>query len=710
MIHLQFLWHLHQPYYGLPGRASNTMPWVRLHSVKSYYDMGRMLERHPQVRGVLNFSGSLLRQLIEYVDDGKRDTWWTLTLKRPEELSQTERVFLVRHFFSIDWDTCIRRYPRYAELLEMRGSAGPDDAARFSDQDLRDLQVWFNLAWLGFSARDERPIAQELIAKGAGFTEAEKEALLEQHIEIMRLIAPMYRGLHRRGQIELSVTPMYHPILPLIIDTDAARRATPDRPRPPRTCSPDDAREHVRRALLVSRSYFDVDVDGMWPAEGSVSPEASGIFSEFALRWIASDEDVLHGSLGAGYQRQRDLMRPWSLGSEAPAIFFRDRQISDQIGFHYSKAEPHAGAQDLLRRVREQGQSSPLADPVVSVILDGENPWEHYPDDGQAFLDELYRQIEQSSDIESTTPSRFLDAHPDVGRLEHLHSGSWILGNYQIWIGHEETNRAWEMLGHARAALTDAERAGDLPEDALATAYEALLMAQGSDWFWWYGDDFSSENDADFDRLFRDQLRVVYRSLRIDAPPELDTSIMSGAQADVIFDPPRNLIRPQIDGRTDFFYEWSGAGVYRPGGGRGSMFDGSRYVREINIGFDLENLYVRVEPDKDLRARLEHVQVVVQVRCGERAYYMEIEPSTGEGSIALTSGATEVEYPLELVAFQDDLEFAVPFAQLGAKQGDLILLNVSVRDDDVEVERHPQGASFELTTPDDDFEARNWMV
>ncbi|MFP4598749.1 MAG: glycoside hydrolase, partial [Persicimonas sp.] len=260
--YVQFLWHFHQPCYSVPKQSTNKLPWVRLHAIKSYYDMGRMLERFPQMRCVVNFSGCLLQQLREYIEDGKRDTWWELTEKPAFELDEAERAHLLRNFFSIDWDHCVARYPRYQELLEKRG-ADPDkiDPNAFSVQELRDLQVLFNLAWFGFSARQERVVLQALIDKGRGFTESEKQAVLEQQIEIMQLVAPLYRKLHRRGQVEVSISPMYHPILPLLIDTDSAAVATPERPRPPRMQAVEDAHFHIAEARTVARDVLGIDVN-----------------------------------------------------------------------------------------------------------------------------------------------------------------------------------------------------------------------------------------------------------------------------------------------------------------------------------------------------------------------------------------------------------------------------------------------------------------
>jgi alpha-amylase/alpha-mannosidase (GH57 family) len=698
---LIFLWHLHQPYYGLPGREAFLLPWVRLHATKSYYDMARMLEEHPSIKATVNFSGALLKQLREYVEDGRRDTWWEMTRAPADSLDAHDRLFLLKNFFSIDWERCIEPHPRYRELLERRGR-GPvlADPSAFSVADMRDLQVWFNLAWFGFAARDERFIVQELIRKGRGYTESEKEALLEQQIDVMALIEPLYRELHARGQVEVSVTPMYHPILPLIIDTDEAAVATPDRPRPGRLRAREDAVQHVDDARTVAREFFGIDVNGMWPAEGSVSPEAYAIFAEENVSWIATDEEVLRHSRGAAWNRDRDLYKPWQLG-DGPVIFFRDHGISDQIGFVYSKNPHDVAVGDFVRRVEGCSEGS-----VVSVILDGENPWEHFPNDGHEFLEALYLALENSNTITTTTPSEWLDENgKKAGRLEHLHSGSWINGNYQIWIGHPDENRGWDLLRHTRDDLHEWLSTGGRDPDVVAEAFEALYVAEGSDWFWWYGDDFQTPHDVDFDRLFRENLKAIYAIIGEVPPSVLSDPIVTEQHTPVALTKPTGLIRPQIDGRSDYYYEWAGAGEYVNRGGRGSMFENSRAIQMIQIGFDLENIYLRIEPGPDLPDLMQAV-FRVTIATPRATFDVALKPDGGEVTCASPATSEDV------VAHAVDtcVESAISFDSLLLQPGEDFRIAVALLLDEVEQERHPGQGAFHLTVPDETFEGRNWIV
>jgi alpha-amylase/alpha-mannosidase (GH57 family) len=711
---LQFVWHFHQPYYSTPDRGRNTLPWVRLHAIKSYYDMGRMLEQYPEVHCTINLSGSLLEQLREYLDVGKRDTWWYLTEKPAAHLTQPDKLHLLRHFFSLDWSASVEPIPAYRDLLEKRGRE-PDelDPDVFSEQEYRDLQVLFNLAWFGFSARRERTIVQALLEKGSNYSEDEKRALLEQQIEVMQLLIPLYRKLHARDQVELSVTPMYHPIMPLLLDTESAAEPMPDASLPPRLQAPEDAETQIEQARAIARDLLGVDVTGMWPAEGAISPETVELFETQGLRWCASDEAILARSRGDDWSRADDLYRPWQLGDGRTQLFFRDREISDQIGFVYKQNDPARAVDDFFERIDSVASSAPLDAPLVSIILDGENPWIHYPNAGEDFLHELFGRISEADRVETVTPTDVLEDRNDasVGRLDRLASGSWIAGDFGIWIGADETNRAWELLGETRRTLMELEGEMELSEAERKRAWNAIHIAEGSDWFWWYGDDFTSENDADFDRLFRDQLRFVYNLLGREVPEALNTAIMEGGTPQISFDPPKQLIQPRIDGQSEYYYEWSGAGVYRNTGAHGSMFENTRYVDEIRIGFDPDHLYMRIDPGPDLMGGMTGIGCRIDLQTDEDRHVVDVTTEGGVTAELYTGDTASGDgIPLERVAFDDCLEVAIPFNLLDAFPGDRIGIRISVREGRLEREHHPTHDALEIEVPDETFEARNWMV
>ena len=704
-----FLWHMHQPDYGLPGQGLNLLPWVRLHATKAYYDLPWLLQQHPEVRAVINLSGSLLTQLAAYADGSLGDVWLDLTRKAPEELDRPGRFFLLENFFSIHWDRHVRAMPGFARLLAKRGpNADPAKVDAWSDEDLLDLQVLFSLAWMGFAARSESGLVRELLAKGSGFAREDKLALIDEQFRILRSLVPLYRQLDERGQIELTTTPLYHPILPLVIDSDAARRCAPTRPVPQRFAWPQDARWHVEEAAAVFANLFGRRPRGMWPAEGSVSPEVVPLFAEAGVRWIASDEDVLMASSPRPSNREDALYRPYvaASGGHEIDILFRDHAISDLIGFTYAHNPPDDAAADLVNRL-EAAAAGTRNGALISVILDGENPWEAYEDDGHPFLLALFRRLEQSPRIRTVLPGDHLAQHPPTDRLTHLHSGSWILGNYQIWIGAEETNAAWNLLGQARALLAESSEASD-------ETWRAMYAAQGSDWFWWFGDDFTCTHKAEFDNLFRAQLRAVYEGCGAQAPAELHRRVghNDSDPSDVVA--PRSLITPRLDGQASSFFCWAGAGNYEPSGGAGAMFRSHRYVQAIHFGFDQTRLFLRVDPDVDLDDdAAKGIEVHVELRTwndGEASVYAVRVPLWNPAGATFSHPADGASTRLPNVAFGRVLEFAVPFVLLGARPADKVDFVISLVRDGIEFVRHPPAARIGLKVPDDSFELDNWVV
>jgi len=700
---LLFVWHFHQPYFSHPDRTSNTLPWVRLRAISSYYDTGRMLENHPEIRCVVHFSGALLEQLREYLEVGKRDTWWHLTEKPASSLSEVERRHLLRHFFRLSWDTSVRPIPRYRGLLEKRGEDPEQlDPASFSDQELRDLQVLFNLAWFGWSAREERSVVRTLLEKGEQFSEAEKGAVLEQQMEVMQLLLPLYRRLHRRDQVEIGITPMYHPIVPLLIDTETAARPGSERPRPDRFRAPEDAETQLRRARTVVRDVLGVDAGGVWPPGGAVSPETVVLFEETAFDWCASDEEILRRSRGRRWDRSADLYRPWRLREGGTTMLFGDRTLSDQIEFVYGDAPVDRAVDDFLERC-EAVERSGGERPVVTVALGGESPWGRYRHGGRYFLDELYGRVAVSEAVETTTPSR-LEAAP--ARLETLHSGSRLHGDFRTWIGGETTNRAWESLRSARATVVDRVDEVELTESERRKTWKALYMAEGSDWYRWYGENFSSADSADFDRLFREQLRYVYRMLGETPPGRLDSAIAPDRTPRIPFAAPRTLIKPKIDGRSDDYYEWSGSGIYRPGGGPASMFETVRFVEEIRVGYDLDYLYVRVDPSPDVLSEWVGVDLRLQIEAGERKWEARVPGDEREGRLERANSSRSL--PLELVGVRESLEVGIPFELLGVGPGDPLELIVAILGVRAERERHPPQGTLAIEVPDESFDLVNW--
>jgi alpha-amylase/alpha-mannosidase (GH57 family) len=554
---LALLWHQHQPAYkdvtSSSPVGSYRAPWVRLHAIRDYYSMAALLAEHPGVHLTINLTPVLLWQLREYADEGATDRALDLTLRPAEELDEDEREQVLATFFDADWHNQILRHPRYAELFGRRRDGHP-----FSAPDLRDLQMWANLAWFGEEFRTssvslptgESASVRHFVEQGRGFSVADVRAMVAEQLKIIRAVIPIHRELRARGQIEVATSPFAHPILPLLLDTD---RATVDRPgatRPPRFARPDDAEAQVRLAVEEYRRGFGEHPRGMWPAEGAVSPALVPLLARHGVRWIASDGGVLARSGRYGYDAADPnvLCRPYRVreGGRALSIFFRDTDLSDAIGFRYAGYADQAKAARILVGAVKARLAQPTGpvddDRILTLVLDGENAWGSFPKDGRPFLHELYRLLDADRDVATVTFSEYLDGAPDRGlaphpvdeheQLHELHTGSWIdeqgsapgvdLGT---WIGEPEENRAWELLGRARAAL---DAAGATPERT-PQAFRALYLAEGSDWFWWLGEDQESGNDSDFDDLFRQHLRAAYWLAGAAPPADLDRPIVPRA-------------------------------------------------------------------------------------------------------------------------------------------------------------------------------------
>jgi len=726
-----FLWHMHQPYYTDPVAGSASMPWVRLHATKAYFDMAYVLERFPAVKATFNFTPSLLLQLHEIGAGTVRDLFFEHAERPAENLRPEEKAFLIRHFFSANWATMVRPYPRYHELLVKRGLEVSGQqleriARQFTTQDFLDLQVWFNLAWFGYGPVHRYPRLAAFRAKNRGFTEEDKQEVLSLQRTAVKEIVPLYRALADRGQIELTTTPFYHPILPLVIDSETTHRARPDLPLPSRFRAPEDAEAQLRRAVSYHTATFGRPPAGLWPSEGSVCPELIPMVQRVGIRWLATDEGILARSRQTAQQpwhRASDLYRPYRTGPDNAevSILFRDRELSDAFGFVYHKTMPDSAADDVLRRLRQVVQDAPHDQVVIPIILDGENPWEHYHDGGEQFLSRLYSAFtkgvlnQDSIQVGTSTVSEALEAMPPGPSLSHLHSGSWINQDYKIWIGHQEDNRGWDLVGHTRSRLL--ELSPGLPPAQAEAAWNELYAAEGSDWFWWYGDDFDTAYKEEFDRLFRTHLKNVW-TIAGATPPDLLNQPVCGVRllsdADRVTEP-LSFLHPTLDGQVTDFFEWRGAGRIDPNPPLGAMWKAEGLFTAIYFGWDLDHLFLRLDPDEQSRARQPMLQIEVQMQTSTAQFRLSW-PLVGAGpqQYVLAQRAGDESWqdiaPSRLIARQTVVELAVPFKDLGVETGQTIGLSVVVLEHGLEIARYPHQRPATVTVPDTDFEATMWRV
>ena len=600
-LYLSIIWHQHQPvYFKDPDTGVYAKPWVRVHAAKDYVDMAAILEQYPDIHATFNLTPSLIRQLDDLAA-GARDQYWLMTEVPADRLTDEDKTFLRDRFFDTN-PNIIARFPRYQQIADDRENSDGWDAGTW-----RDLQVLFNLAWTDPDWLAREPL-QALAGEGGDFAEEDKATILDEHQRLVEETIPVHQRLQESGQIEVTMTPYAHPILPLLIDTSLARIAMPKADLPPRFSFPRDAVAQVERGVELYRQHFGVDPRGMWPAEGAVAQEMVGIAGRNGLAWMASDEEVLAKSLEmAGFSRDSTetvqdadlLYRPYyvtDLNSPPVAIVFRDHVISDKVGFTYSGMDGAEAAADFLQRlhlIKDQLEAEGAEGPhLVSVILDGENAWEYYDNDGKAFLHALYQGLSEDPELETVTPGEFLAIAPEQPSIEQLWAGSWISHDFSTWIGEEEENTAWDYLRQTRELLElyirDKRTA---PEENLARAIDAMMIAEGSDWFWWYGSDQDSGSDADFDQQFRDTLRQVYLALGEEVPAFVDVPVIP-QQAQSPDQAATDLITPTIDGVMSEG-EWDAAGYYVASGG--AMAAALPFFDRLAYGFDQQNLYLAVE-------------------------------------------------------------------------------------------------------------------
>ncbi|MCL2335705.1 MAG: glycoside hydrolase family 57 protein, partial [Endomicrobia bacterium] len=492
-IYLAFLWHQHQPMYKNPVTNVYELPWVRLHATKDYYDMVAALDDFPKIKANFNLVPSLLMQLEEYSCGKAKDKFLELTLKDAAFLTADEKVFILMNFFMANWDNMIFPYNRYLQLLEKRGRHTTEEEIRktlnyFKVEDFRDLQVWFNLTWMDIYWRKQDAFIDSLYNKGRDFTEEEKQKLMEKQLEICSMVVQKHKEAQDRGQIEVSVTPYYHPILPLLCDTGSAHQATPQMRLPSkRFAHPEDARWHIENAVSFYEERFGRKPAGMWPSEGSVSNEAAALISDAGIKWTATDEAVLFNSAKEYAGDRKFLFRPFTLAVNGKKIdmIFRDHGLSDSIGFVYSKWNPEDAANDFVSKIRNIAAfvGNDYYAPLVSVILDGENCWEYYKNDGWDFLTKLYEKLSNDDVIETVRISDYLEKFPPKNTITSLTAGSWINGNFGVWIGHSEDNTSWDYLAITRDFLVKflEDNPGFKGSEQEKEAWANLYAAEGSD-------------------------------------------------------------------------------------------------------------------------------------------------------------------------------------------------------------------------------------
>ncbi|HWF10846.1 MAG TPA: glycoside hydrolase family 57 protein [Bryobacteraceae bacterium] len=682
-IHLCFLWHMHQPFYKDLASGEYRLPWTRMHALKDYYGMVRILEDFPRIRQTFNLVPSMIVQVEEYARGEARDPFLECALKPAESLTPEERAFILRNFFMANPARMIQRYPRYAELYAAHNGAREMKGV-FGAHEFRDLQVLSQLAWFDEEFQEKDAEVRSLVEKGRNFSLDDQALVGRKEREICAQVIPEYRKLAQSGQIEISTTPFYHPILPLLCDSDIASVAHPHVPLPPRFCYPGDARLQLDMARDYIQKTFGVAPAGLWPSEGSVSDHVLELAAAAGFKWAATDNGVLDRTLRRAATPDITY-RPyrWTQRDRDIRMIFRDHVLSDLIGFVYSGMGAAEAAQDFLHRIRDncRGLLERGRDALVPIILDGENAWEYYDHNGRPFFRELYSRIQDDATMDAITVREALE-RVDPEPLTHIHPGSWINANFDVWIGAEEDNKSWRLLLDARKAL---ENANDVDEARRNRAREEILIAEGSDWNWWYGPEHETANAVEFDQIYREHLANVYRSLGLPTPPELSVPILKIAREETLT-PPLGPIRPTINGVVDSYFEWLGAGVYRVDQRSGSMHGKRALVSEVRFGAGDSMVYLRIDFVEG-RATIEGLEI-----------HAELADANGQPQRRLVAriraGTALTEDHAGKVAFKDVMEIAMP-----AVAGEESRIRLSFWQDGLPIEAIPPQDYLRISAP-----------
>lgn len=680
-VSVAFLWHFHQPLYSKPEDSTLPLPWVRLHCLKDYLDMLKHVQNYPEVHVTFNFTPSLLKQIDDYRTGVCTDEQFLLFKKKAEELTVEDRKNILRDFFLAHWEQMIEPNKRYFSLLLKRGKTIVEEevdsiAATFTEEEMRDLQIWSNLVWIDPLFREE---IKDLYEAGKHFTEEDKDRVIAVEKKIVSSIVDEYKKAQDSGQIEISTTPLYHPILPLLIDSELAKVSNPNVAIPFHFTHPEDARYQISEGFVVYEKMFGKKPRGLWPSEGSVCTALMPLLAEHDVRWIATDEEILARSIDVSFRRDENgvpnrpelLYKPWKFGDTA--ILFRDHALSDRIGFVYNRWDQKDAARDFIQKLNHIRNSLPAFDEfVIPIILDGENAWESYANDGTEFLEELYSGLVENN-LKMTTISEFLQQHEVKNDLSSVFPGSWIGGNFNIWIGHPEDHVAWQIMIKLRRKLVQK----NITDKKI---WDRFYVLEGSDWYWWFGGEHYSAVSETFDELFRHNAAWIYKQIGEEPPPELFSFIKKPAERLTI--QPNDRMTPEIDGLITHFYEWFHAGhaaINRMGG---TMHRFAGLFSVIYCGFDEQNLYVRFDIENH---DISDYQYKVRFYRPKK-----VTISLGEDSPVTYKmvNVAELSIPLTLLDFNErtsEVEFLITAQQKGVEIDRTPLLSFMVRLHDVKL-------------------------
>lgn len=601
---IALIWHMHQPAYRTAEGEIYLMPWVRMHAIKDYLDMLLILDEFPSLKLNFNLVPVLLDAIYDYGYNGAHDIYSKLTVA--EHLSNEEKEFVFNHFFDANYKNMVLHHDEYRKLYEKRYSREDITIHDFSDQEYFAVMSWFNLAWFDPYWRKSEELVRIADKKNEEFTLEDREKIIELQRKICREIIPQYKKYQLAGRIEISTSPYYHPILPLLLDMNDAEKSNPSLPAPKlHSNMKDDAIWQVKSALDKFEDLFDVRPRGIWPSEQCISKKTLELFQDLGVKWTISDEGVLEQSLKTEFVRDfrgyledpYSLCHPYSYQTIGKKIniLFRDSVLPNLIGFEYPNHDPQKAAYDLYDRIKtiqSKLQNSPDNSHILTIAMDGENCWENYSEDGHIFLSELYRLLTTDEGLETVRVSDYLEKAERSVRLSKIHPGSWINRDFSLWVGEPTKNLAWEYLDKTRTDLISFEK--EKPDkELLKQAWNEIYICEGSDWYWWYGEPNDSGQDEIFDFIFRERLQNVYKILSKPVPDYLTLPLSAYFERGSRY-PKGDVGGFELDGCTS--ENWVNAGcIDIPST---PTMQENRLFNKIYFGSNSNNLYLRFDINK----------------------------------------------------------------------------------------------------------------
>ena len=722
---IAFYWHMHQPVYQLSPEGDYLMPWTRLHAVKDYLDMMTILDNFKNIKLNFNLVPVLLDAFIDYGEKGLHDLHSRLTVTDINDLSSDDKEFILNNFFDSNYRTMIFPYEEYNRLFQKRQSMSEADIAAFTDEEYSDLMALFNLAWFDPTYKNEYIELKKLFKKGKGYTLEDRRKIIEIQRDIIRRIIPSYRKYVEEGKVEVTTSPYYHPILPILLDIKSIKIANKEG-LPSDLKMPLDAKVQTEAALDRIEELIGKRPRGIWPSEHCISPKELDMFKELGIDWSISDEGILSESINFEFVRDFKgyLEEPYHLlksyeYKNGLKMVFRNSLFSNLIGFEYPNYDSALAANDLYDRIKVMQSkllSSPDDNHIITVAMDGENCWENYPNDGLTFLKTLYELIDKDESLETVLLSEYIDREKYHKPLKAIASGSWINRNFKLWIDEPLKNLAWNYLKQVRDDFCKYVKENPYNPN-IELARRELFICEGSDWFWWYGEPNDSGRDNIFDYIYREHLKNIYLYLGLESPDYLDIPLLSAISKPSRY--PKGEINPVLDGqdKTDD-NSWLNAGcIAIPDG---PVMKENKFFDKICFGYDKDNFYLRFYVNEYLKEKPEFMRRTYQMYIYTRnsnkkhslspirlinktenvlpvskeKFHNEIQISVHEDKLrlvrlikAIPNNLWVVQNPREIVSVYDKvIDLKIPFNCLDVERGDnleFVFVNAHVGVNDV---------------------------